>query len=46
MDITPSLILFSLLSLAIGMAMGIFLQKFKNNKFFEDTKKEAKELLD
>lgn len=46
MDITPSLILFSLLSLAIGMVMGIFLQKFKNNKFFEDTKKEAKELLD
>ena len=46
MDITPSLILFSLLSLAIGMAMGIFLQKFKNNKFLEDTKKEAKELLD
>ena len=46
MDITPSLILFSLLSLAIGMAMGFFLQKFKNNKFLEDTKKEAKELLD
>ncbi len=46
MDITPSLILFSLLSLAIGMVMGIFLQKFKSNKFFEDTKKEAKELLD
>ena len=46
MDITPSLILFSLLSLAIGMAMGIFLQKFKNNKLIEDTKKEAKELLD
>ena len=46
MDITPSLILFSLLSLAIGMVMGIFLQKFKNNKFLEDTKKEAKELLD
>ena len=46
MDIAPSLILFSLLSLAIGMAMGFFLQKFKNNKFLEDTKKEAKELLD
>ena len=46
MDITPSLILFSLLSLAIGMAMGFFLQKFKNSKFLEDTKKEAKELLD
>ena len=46
MDIAPNLILFSLLSLAIGMAIGFFLQKFKNNKFLEDTKKEAKELLD
>ena len=46
MDIAPSLILFSLLSLTIGMAIGFFLQKFKNNKFLEDTKKEAKELLD
>ena len=46
MDEFTSIMAFSLISTAIGLSLGFFLQRLKNNKLQEAASKEANELID
>ena len=46
MDEFTSIMAFSLISTAIGLALGFFSQRLKNNKLQEAATKEVNELID